>query len=272
MCYRRWAVRASLLVLIGALLACHAWAHVQYRHAQSALTRRDLPQAQMYLDRCLGIWFLSADTYLLAARTARRAGDLDQAAAYLRKCRAFGGADEAIDLEYKLLRLQQGDLREVEGFLVNLMTRGHPETPAIAEVLTPAFLKSYQLQNAAECVRRWLEREPDRIEAWRCRAKLYEYAHNSQEALASYRRLAELDPENDQDRLLLAGELIQEHQPQQALDQFEYLRGRLGDTPQVLGGLACCHRELNHTFGEAPNGNHNGQVHADRHRQPPDCG
>jgi tetratricopeptide (TPR) repeat protein len=201
-------VRASLLVLIGALLACHAWAHVQYRHAQSALTRRDLPQAQMYLDRCLGIWFLSADTYLLAARTARRAGDLDQAAAYLRKCRAFGGADEAIDLEYKLLRLQQGDLREVEGFLVNLMTRGHPETPAIAEVLTPAFLKSYQLQNAAECVRRWLEREPDRIEAWRCRAKLYEYAHNSQEILASYRRLVELDPENDQDRLLLAGELI----------------------------------------------------------------
>jgi predicted Zn-dependent protease len=130
--------------------------------------------------------------------------------------------------------------------LVSMINQGHPDTPLIAEVLTPAFLQSYQLKNAQQCVRRWLIQEPDRKEAWRYQAQLCKYNHNSQEALRSYQRLVELDPENDEMRLLMAGEMIHEHLPQQALEQFEHLRLRLGDVPLVLGGMACCHRELNH--------------------------
>jgi Tfp pilus assembly protein PilF len=246
-CYRRWRLAGLvLLLLIGTGLACHAWAHVHYRAAQSALARRDPADAQLHLARCLQVWFLSADTYLLAARTARRAGNFDDVEGYLRNCRALGGSPEAIDVEYQLLSVQQGDLARVERSLVSLLNQGHPDTPLIAEVLTPAFLQTFQLDNAAECVRRWLEREPERIEAWLYRAKVYEYRHNSAEIVTSYRRLVELDPENDQARLLLAGQLIHQHRPQEALEQFQYVRPRLGDTPRVLGGIACCQRELNH--------------------------
>src|SRR5262249_25998968 len=90
----------------------------------------------------------------------------------------------------------------------------------------------------------WLEHEPDCIEAWRYKVKLAELAHNGDEVLACYRRLVELDPENDETRLLLAGQLINSHRPQQALEEFEYVRPRVGDTPLVLGGIACCQREL----------------------------
>jgi Tfp pilus assembly protein PilF len=235
-----------LLLLIGTGLACHAWAHVHYRAAQAALARRDLADAQLHLSRCLQVWFLSADTYLLAARTARQAGNFDDAERYLRTCRALGGRAAAIDLEYQLLSVQQGDLARVERSLVSRLNQGDPDTPLIAEVLTPAYLQTYQLDNAGQCIRRWLEHEPERKEAWFHRAKLYEYRRNAAEVLASYRRLVELDPENDQARLLVAGQLIHAHRPQEALEQFQYVRPRLGDTPQVLGGIACCQRELNH--------------------------
>ncbi|TMQ32440.1 MAG: tetratricopeptide repeat protein [Planctomycetota bacterium] len=243
---RHWALRVILLLLIGTGLACHAWAHLHYRAAQSALARRDLAEAQRHLAQSLKVWFWRADTYLLAARTARRAGDFDQANTYLRRCRALGGPEEALDLEYKLLSVQQGDLVGQEGSLVNLVLQGHPDTPLIAEVLMPAFLQAFQLRNAQECVRCWLEQEPERVEAWRYHAKVCAHLQNGDEALRSYRRAVELGPEDDELRLQLAGELIHAHQPQQALAQFAYLRPRLGDTPQVLGGLACCHRELNH--------------------------
>jgi Tfp pilus assembly protein PilF len=243
---RRWVVRVLLLVLLGTGFGCHAWAQMHYRAAHRALARQQLAEAQLHLSQSLKVWFWQADTYLLAARTARRAGDFDQAKTYLRRCRAWGGPDEALDLEYKLLRVQQGDLVEVQRSLVSLVSQGHRDTPLIAEVLTPVFLQNYQLENAFACVRRWLEHEPERVEAWRYHAKLCEYMQNGTEALRSYQRVVELDPENDEPRLLLAGQLIHAHQPQQALEQFEYLRPRLGDTPQVLGGMACCQRELNH--------------------------
>ena len=87
-------------------------------------------------------------------------------------------------------------------------------TRGIAEVLTPAFLQAFQLSNAQECVRCWLEQEPERVEAWRYHAKVCAHLQNGEEALRSYRRAVDLDPEDDELRLQLAGELIQAHQPQ----------------------------------------------------------
>ena len=243
---RRWAVGFALTALIGAGAAYYLWGYAHYRAAEAGLARHDWTEAETQLARCLKVWFWSAETHLLAARVARRIGHFDQARDHLRACRAWGGRDDAIDLEVTLLRVGQGDLASVERYLASLIVEGSPDTPLIAEVLTPAFIQTYQLDNAAKCVHYWLKCEPDRVEAWRYRAILYERVHNSGELLASYRKVVELDPENDQVRLLFAGHLIHEHQGQSALEQFEYLRPRIGDTPQVLGGMACCHRELNH--------------------------
>jgi predicted Zn-dependent protease len=68
---------------------------------------------------------------------------------------------------------------------------------------------------------------------------------NSEEAGNCYRRILELEPDNDDARLSLAALLIQGQNPQEALVHFEHLRARQGDTREVLRGLASCRHALN---------------------------
>jgi Tfp pilus assembly protein PilF len=233
-----------LLVVLSGALACHLWAEWHYRAAQKALSRQAPAEAQPHLAQCLRVWFWSPQVYLLAAQTARRAGAFDVAENYLRDCRVLGGAAEAIELEYKLLRAQRGEFAAVEGDLVRRVREDDPESGLILEVLTPLYLRNYQLYNAQECVQLWVAREPDHVEAWLCRAQVFEYSLNTEEETASYRRVVELDPDNDAARLKLAGMLTDAH-PLEALEHFEILRARLGETSRILGGLACCRRILN---------------------------
>jgi len=76
-------------------------------------------------------------------------------------------------------------------------------------------------------------------------AYLINRLQNSTEALASYRRAVELDPDNDEARFHLAGQLAHANDVLAALAQFESLRQKQGDTPAVLKGLAFCHRTMN---------------------------
>src|SRR5262249_55497360 len=123
--------------------------------------------------------------------------------------------------------------------------QGHPDSVLILEVLTAAYIQTYQLTSAQECLRRWLEREPDRVEAWLLRAHVFQQLQNRSEALASYRRALELDPDNDQTRLQMAGHLVRGNEVEEALAHFEYLQQKQGNTPAVLKGLACCRLSLN---------------------------
>jgi Tfp pilus assembly protein PilF len=235
--------RVVLLVLVALAvlgLGCHLWALWEYRAAQQASARHDYLQAQQRFERCSKVWFLSSETYLLAGRAARRAGNFQEAADHFRACRALAGQEDAVDLEYKLLRVQQGDLAPVAPALESLLAQNHPDSVAILEVLTPAYLQAYQLQNALECIRRWLEREPDRLEAWRYRAQVYSRLQSATPLLESYRRILELQPDDDEVRLHLAEQLLHARQPQEALEQYQTLRPRLGDTPAVLVGMAGC--------------------------------
>src|SRR5262249_2165559 len=146
--------------------------------------------------------------------------------------------DDAIDLEAKLLRVQQGG--PVEEALVTLLKQNHPDSVAILEVITPVYIQAYQLNSALECVRLWLEREPESVPAWQYRAQVYDRLLSTSELVASYRRILALDPENDQVRIQLAWQLHRSHHDQEALEQYQYLRPRLGDTPEVLCGIATC--------------------------------
>jgi Tfp pilus assembly protein PilF len=241
--------RRVLLLLVIALavlgIGCQVWAQWEYHAAQGASARRDFAQAQKCLERCLNVWFLSSKTQLQAARAARRAGNYSEATKHLRECQALGGAEQDVDLEFKLVRAQQGDLKSAEGSLWSLVQENHPDSVAILEVLTPAYLQSFQLGSAEECIGRWLEHEPDSLEAWQYRAQVYARLQIGSKLLTSYSRIVELDPENDAVRLQFAAQLAQQHGPEKALEQYQYLRPRLGDTPQILCGMAGCLTALN---------------------------
>jgi tetratricopeptide (TPR) repeat protein len=193
----------------------------------------------------LKVWCWSPETHLLAARAARQARAFDQAESYLRACRQLEGSPDAIDLEFKLLKAQRGELTQVEGHLVGLVLQDHPDTISILEVLTPAYLQSYQLANAQQCVKRWLARAPDSVPGLLLAAQVFERLLNHAEALTCYRRIVELEPDNDDARLRLAGLLTHGHHPQEALDHFECLRAKHGNVLPVLLGLARCRHAMN---------------------------
>lgn len=241
--------RSRLLVLLAALLVLslfvlafgsHVWAEWHFRKAQAALAGRDFGRAQQHFAQCLKVWPQSTAVHLKAARAARKAGNFDETERLLNRCSELGGDVDAILVEQLLVQVQRGRLSDVEGPLVGRIFQDHPDSVAILEVLTLAYIQTYQLASAQECLRRWLEREPDRLEAWLLRAYVFTRLNNSGEALASYRRAFELDPNNDDTRLQMAGHLAHQNFTDQALEHFEFLRRKQGDTPAVLKGMAHC--------------------------------
>ncbi len=242
---RRLVLLVVLLLLLGlALAGRHCWAYWHYREAQKALSLRDFAGAEQHFVQSLKVWSSSTEVHLKAARAARKAGDFEETGRLLRRFRELGGDAEAIHLEYLLVQVQRGRLADAGPQLVNRLIQNHPDSIAILEVLTLAYIQTYQLATALECLRRWLELEPGRPEAWLLQAYVFKRLQNPSEALASYRRAVELDPDNDDARFELAGQLARANDVEAALAQFESLRQRQGDTPAVLTGLAYCRRAM----------------------------
>ena len=242
----RLVVLVGLLLLLGLPLGtCHLWAYWHYRGAQKAMGTRDFAGAHEHYLESLKVWSSSTDVHLKAARAARKAGDFEETERLLRRCIDLGGDADAIYLEQLLVQVQRGRLTDAGPPLVGRVLDNHPDSVAILEVLTLAYIQTYQLASAQNCMKRWLQLEPDRAEAWQLQAYLFDRLQNNTQALASYRRAVELDPNNDDARLQLAGQLAQANLVQEALGQFESLRQKQGDTAAVLKGMAYCYRTLN---------------------------
>lgn len=232
-----------LLVVIGwggSVAFGYAWAQYHYYAAERALANREFAAAQAHLARCLQVWDESADTYLLAARTARRAASYEEAAKLLKRYQQLGGIPEEIDLERDLGRAQQGNLAEVEGRLLEFVRLSHPYQVLILEALARGYLKTYQLPQAQYCLTQWLEREPNEIQALLWLGEVQERRQSFDDALQAYRRAASLAPERDDVRLRLAEMLVHAHQTEEAQAELERLRERQPGNRSVLLGLARC--------------------------------
>jgi tetratricopeptide (TPR) repeat protein len=232
------------LAMLGA--GAHLWASWEHHAAREANARRDFALAQKHLERALQVWFLSPEMHAQAARAARQAGHFDQARKHLQEGVGLAGHGDALDLEFMLLRAQQGDFSGVESTLATLLKQNRPgDNLAILEVVTPEYIQSFQLSSALDCIDRWLDYDPDSVDAWQYRVQVYGRLQNGSELLAACRRLLELAPDRDDVRLQFARELMHEHQPEEALRQFQQLRSGPGDTPGLSGQMARCLTELN---------------------------
>src|SRR5690242_11946819 len=107
-------VSVGLLVLAGLWATGRLGADRSYRQAEEAIERGDFPEALAHLEACLKSSPDSAALHFLAARTARRAGQLERARALLARCQALSGSPtDEVRLEHDLLRAQQGDVSAV---------------------------------------------------------------------------------------------------------------------------------------------------------------
>ncbi len=219
------------------------WAYVRHQlGAARAALAADRPQeARARLALPLAVFPWAPEVQVLAARAARLSGDLPAAEAHLkRSLRLAGGATEAAQLEFLLLRVQTGEIDRVAAPLLELAERGHPEAPVILNTLAVAYMNDLRYQRAYACLSRWVELRPDAAKAYQYRGWVLERLNQRDAALADYEKALELSPDLPAARLRLAEALLEAHQPAQALPHLERLYRQAPDDPLVQARLGMC--------------------------------
>jgi tetratricopeptide (TPR) repeat protein len=231
---------AAGLALAGS--QCWAWYHL--REARSALERYHNPQAVRHLKICLRIWPNDPDVLLLGARAARRARVYGDAERCLEKYEQVRGLDEAGSFEQLLLTAER-DVDSVADLCRKYVEQEHPEAALVLEAVTRGYLQQYRLPEARGCLNRWLQLQPENPQALCLRGQLQlDYEHAQPEAVESYRRAVQLDPEHEEARVGLATALLQTKKYAEAVEHLEYLRRCQPDNLRVQVGLAECRRSL----------------------------
>jgi tetratricopeptide (TPR) repeat protein len=247
--FRRYALAAFLLAVI-AYSIYSTWRWTQANHAidaaKNALGLTDFDEAKKHLDRADHLRPENPDVQLLLAEWARRVGKLDEAAVHLRACDKAGGVPEAIDLERILARAQQGQLEE-EAILLKMAENEPSHRVLIYEAIASGAMKTYRLHLAAQCLDRLLKEQPRSKRALAWKGETLYLLRTSADAIATWKQLIEIDPDNDEARLKLAATLVEESQPDEALVHYLHLRGKGSTKAAVAAGLARCWTSLGKT-------------------------
>lgn len=229
-----------LLVLAGGC-GVHFWAESEERAARLAIKEERYPDARRHVEHCLMVWRRSASTHLLAARVARLQFDFPRAEVHLHKSTELaGGASAGTQLEWLLLRVQAGDVDTVAPGLLRLVVADDPESPAILEALSGAYVRQMQLRPALGCLNLWLKREPDSVPALDRRGWTWDRLQSQDAARADWERALELAPWRWETRLRLADLLLDENNPTEALPHVEYLQRTHSERPEVVAALGRC--------------------------------
>jgi tetratricopeptide (TPR) repeat protein len=222
------------LVLASGVLVGDWYVHHQWRAAQAALAEDRPQEAQSRLNVCLLIWPRDPNVHRLAARAARLSGDLQDAEEHLNRClKLQGGATEAVQLEFLLLRVQGGELDDVAPTLIDSVEKDHPESPIILETLSRAYMQRLRYRPAEACLNRWIELRPAAAKAYHWRGWVLERLGNYKPARTDYLRALELAPDLITVRLRVAEMYLEDKEAAEALPHLERLRREAPDRPDV---------------------------------------
>jgi tetratricopeptide (TPR) repeat protein len=215
-----------------------AWSH--YEAGQDALERRAFAEAREHAAVCLAVWPNDARVRLLAARAARRSGLLEEARQQLDRCPPSPDTMEDLLLERILLQVQAGGLADLDKLLREEVELEHPQSPAILEVLTWEWMRTYQLGDAMHALEVWRQLRPRDPEPLVRHGWVAEHLLRKTTAVDDYRQVLALDPDRDPVRQRLAEILLGLNVSGEAAEQFEHLVRKRPDDPAVLLGLARC--------------------------------
>jgi tetratricopeptide (TPR) repeat protein len=247
----------ALPLAVGlALAGPWAWhwnrCRLEWQAAQAALRRHDLAGAASFLERYLQDKPRDAAAWFLAGQTARRLGRAEEAERDLERCQQLAGVTDATRLEWDLLRVQQGDLGEIDTRLRMTVQPDDPDAPLVLEALARGYLKRERLKDARQACDFWLRREPDNPRPYLWRGLISERLAHFDEALDDYRRAADLAPDDREAGLAVARVLVQQRQSGAAEEQYRRLLSGSPDDEEALTGLAGCRIEQGQTGDAVP--------------------
>jgi Tfp pilus assembly protein PilF len=268
---RLWIALLILVPLLG-LAGWGAWALFApdpLRDARDALDRREFRTADELLVKRLIEHPDDPKAQLLAARSARRAGEFTRASAHLRTYQEKHGADPAHELELRFLRAQNGDVAEAERLFADatakpdapdapfmleaylegkfraLAPRGASRAGAAAEEAALAIVEA-NTPNVTRAIDLWLAARSgraDQVQGRMWRARLFLAANKYTEGVAALREAVELDPTHLEARFQLAL-AVQLSNPDEARRQLEHLQKQHPENSFVRLGLANTYRML----------------------------
>jgi tetratricopeptide (TPR) repeat protein len=244
----RLALGLTALLLVAAGAAGFWYVHSQWEAAQTALAEGRPAEARSRLEVCLLVWPRDPEVHRLAARAARIAGDVQAAETHLNRClKLHGGATQAVQIEFLLLRAQLGEVDEVASTLLDSVEKGHPDSPLILETMAGAYIVRLRYRPAHACLSRWIELQPNIARPYQLRGWVLERMNQNKAAAQDYDRALELAPDLVPVRLRVAEMLLEDKRVPDALPHLERLHRQLPDHPEVQARLGICRFYQNRT-------------------------
>jgi tetratricopeptide (TPR) repeat protein len=247
------AMLAVLLLAAGLGAGCaHLWAAYQYAQGNRLVGRQEYAEAYPHYANSLKIWHWSAETHLIAGRTARRAAMIAEAEDHFERCLSLSGRDSArsaaVALERLMIQAQDGDLADIEQVLWGRVKQQNAETQLILEALARGYARTFRLADALKCIEIVLKHDPDNVEALSNRAWVAERLQDTMDPLPDFRRALQLRPDRDDIRLSFAHYLLKAD-PNEAIRQYEQLLARQPDNPDIVLGLVKAYQRADHRDG-----------------------
>jgi tetratricopeptide (TPR) repeat protein len=240
------AVMLLLAVAGGAYVAgpyISAWWHLH--RAAEALERDEFARAKAQAALSLSQSPRSVAAHLLAARAARRAGDIDEAKEHLSRCRELASDSPAVRLEQAMLDAQSGDLAAAEPVLSPELKNENADTVLILEALARGYRDRDQFNHAVACLNRWIRLRPGALQPLLWRGEIFERLADLDSASDDYHKAVGLAPDDTDARLHLGELLLHMQRFEDAIREFERLYDAQPGNVAVALGLAKCRRYQN---------------------------
>ena len=242
----RRLVIAGLLLVAVAIASPQVWFWRQLSSARYALSNAKPAVAIQLLNRVVRLAPNNAEAHYLLAVAERRAGHLDRVSSPLQRALELGWSKDDIERQSLLTIAQDGNMDAIDARLKVIMTRGVGDDAAeeIYEALAIGYLKTYRLKDAWQCLSSWSEWQPRAVFPKFWRADICRRTDNRSGEETEYRAILEIDPKHSESRRRLADVLKASHRVDEAKQEYERCLAEGVTTPDVLIGLAECHRRL----------------------------
>lgn len=237
----------GFLVVSGLVASPWVWhwyrANREWRGAASSLARYDLATAATHLNSYVDLRPEDARGWFLAAQTARRLERYDEAERCLERCQQLGGVTEATSMEWDLLRVQQGEIGDIDVRLRGSIQPDHPDALLVLEALARGYVRARRLPDALQACDLWLAHQPENPRPWLWRGNIHEQLNFLDKALSDYAQAVQNAPEDQEARLALGGLLLRQNKPGEAAEQYQNVLDRTPHEEAAQLGLAACRIE-----------------------------